>query len=203
VPVKLRNARSHASVFAVAFLFLCTVIPLAAQRIPYGTTIVVRNDTAFSSATARIGRSWTGSMVNDLSVRGRVIARAGTPVRGRIADAESSGRHSGAGAYFGQRHSGADGHVRSGWSGPHQKQRRQDWRRGRSRRSAGRHLRRRQRRSHWRGGRSRRRNGGCRSDRKERSEDPCRIDSDFSGSQATVEDAANNPTQATYFVSGH
>jgi hypothetical protein len=31
-------------------------------------------------------------MVNDLSVRGRLIARAGSPVRGRIADAEPSGR---------------------------------------------------------------------------------------------------------------
>jgi hypothetical protein len=92
VPAKLRKVSGLASVFALGFFFLCTVVHLAAQRIPPGTTIVVRNDTALSSATARIGRSWTGSMVNDLSVRGRVIARAGSPVRGRIADAEPSGR---------------------------------------------------------------------------------------------------------------
>jgi hypothetical protein len=92
VAAKLRNVRGVASVFAAVFLFLCIGMPLAAQRIPPGTTIVVRNDSAFSSATARIGRSWTGSMVNDLSVRGRVIARAGSPVRGRISDAEPSGR---------------------------------------------------------------------------------------------------------------
>jgi hypothetical protein len=92
MPAKLRKGRSLASAFALGFFFLCTVFNLAAQRIPAGTRIVVRNDTALSSATARTGRYWTGTLVNDLSVRGRVIARAGSEVRGRVADAESSGR---------------------------------------------------------------------------------------------------------------
>jgi hypothetical protein len=92
VPAELRKGRSVVPVFALGFFLLCVVIPVVAQRIPSGTRIVVRNDTALSSATARIGRSWTGSMVNDLSVRGRVLAPAGSRVRGRIADAEPSGR---------------------------------------------------------------------------------------------------------------
>jgi hypothetical protein len=90
--VKLGKGRGLATAFAWGFFFLCTVINLAAQHIPAGTRIAVRNDTALSSATSRTGRYWTGTMVNDLSVRGRVIARAGSKVRGRIADAESSGR---------------------------------------------------------------------------------------------------------------
>jgi hypothetical protein len=92
MPAKMRKGRSLASAFALGFFFLCTVINLPAQRIPAGTRIVVQNDTALSSATARTGRYWTGALVNDLSVRGRVVARAGSKVRGRVADAESSGR---------------------------------------------------------------------------------------------------------------
>src|ERR1700761_4190701 len=90
MPAKLGRGRSIASAFV--FIFLCSVIQLAAQSIPAGTRIVVTNDTALSSATARTGRYWTGTMVNDLSVRGRVIARAGSKVRGKVSDAESSGR---------------------------------------------------------------------------------------------------------------
>ncbi|HTZ88719.1 MAG TPA: hypothetical protein VMA71_00180 [Alloacidobacterium sp.] len=62
------------------------------QHIPSGTTIVVRNNTALSSGTATTGQHWYGTLVNDLSVRGKVIAPAGSRVKGRIADAESSGR---------------------------------------------------------------------------------------------------------------
>jgi hypothetical protein len=87
---KLRKTSSFT--FALGFFLVCSVIHLAAQQIPAGTTIVVRNDTALSSATARTGRYWTGTLVNDLSVRGRLIGRAGAKVRGKIADAESSGR---------------------------------------------------------------------------------------------------------------
>jgi hypothetical protein len=87
---KLRKTSSLT--FALGFFLVCSAINLAAQQIPAGTTIVVRNDTALSSATARTGRYWTGTLVNDLSVRGRLIGRAGAKVRGKIADAESSGR---------------------------------------------------------------------------------------------------------------
>lgn len=77
-----------------AFLFIAVPVSLRAQRIPVGTNIVVRNDTEISSGTTRTGRHWTGTLVHDLSVNGRVVARAGAPVRGRISDAESSGRMS-------------------------------------------------------------------------------------------------------------
>jgi hypothetical protein len=89
----LATLRKRSSLsFAVGLFLMCCVADLAAQQIPAGTTIVVRNDSDLSSATARTGRHWTGAIVNDLSVRGRIIARAGSKVRGRISDAESSGR---------------------------------------------------------------------------------------------------------------
>ena len=92
MPAKLKTGRGLASAFAIGFFLLCTVIHATAQRIPAGTRIVVRNDTALSSATDRTGRYWTGIMVNDLAVKGRVVAPAGSKVRGRISDAEPSGR---------------------------------------------------------------------------------------------------------------
>ena len=75
-----------------SFIFMAVAATSSAQRIPPGTNIVVRNDVALSSGTARTGRYWTGTLVNDVTVNGRVIARRGSGVRGRIADAESSGK---------------------------------------------------------------------------------------------------------------
>ena len=90
------NYHSRVCAHIVAgFLFIAAgAVSSQAQRIPVGTNIVVRNDSAISSGTTRTGRHWTGTLVHDLSVRGRVVAPAGSRVRGRIADAESSGRMS-------------------------------------------------------------------------------------------------------------
>jgi hypothetical protein len=79
-----------------ALVFTAAALSSQAQtsnpRIPRGTTIVVRNNTALSSGTATTGQHWTGTLVGDISVRGTVVARSGSRVRGRIAEAESSGR---------------------------------------------------------------------------------------------------------------
>lgn len=74
-----------------ALIFIAATAALGAEHIPPGTSIVVKNDTALSSGTTRTGRHWTGTMVNDLSVDGKVVAPAGAQVRGRISDAESAG----------------------------------------------------------------------------------------------------------------
>lgn len=86
-----RSIVTHA---IAAFLFIVGAFTLQAQgqRIPRGTTIVVRNTTELSSGTATDGQRWSGSLVNDLSVNGKVVARAGSRVRGIVSDAESSGR---------------------------------------------------------------------------------------------------------------
>ncbi|QNI31093.1 hypothetical protein H7849_18580 [Alloacidobacterium dinghuense] len=75
-----------------ALMFVATVISAQAQRIPRGTTIVVRNTDALSSGTATTGQRWSGTLVNDLAVNGEVVAPAGSRVRGTVSDAESSGR---------------------------------------------------------------------------------------------------------------
>ena len=85
------NRRALTQIVA-SFIFIAAAASSQAQHIPPGTTIVVRNDSEISSATARTGRHWTGTMANDLSVRGRLVARRGSRVRGVISDAESSGR---------------------------------------------------------------------------------------------------------------
>jgi len=88
--------RRYSGVFTyivVAFIFIAaTVSSQAAQRIPAGTRIVVRTDAALSSGRATTGQQWTGTMVSDLSVDGKVVAPAGSPVKGRVSDAESSGK---------------------------------------------------------------------------------------------------------------
>jgi hypothetical protein len=89
--LRLWGNRGGLALAITAFLFF-SAVALEAQQIPAGTSIVVRNNVELSSATARTGRQWTGTMAKDLTVRGRVLARKGTAVRGRIADAESSGR---------------------------------------------------------------------------------------------------------------
>jgi hypothetical protein len=79
--------------YAVAAVVLTAAGLVAqAQRIPAGTNIVVRNNTELSSGTATTGQRWSGTLVDDLTVDGRVVAPAGSRVRGRVSDAESSGR---------------------------------------------------------------------------------------------------------------
>jgi hypothetical protein len=84
-----RSIVTHA---VVALMFAAAAVASQAQRIPAGTTIVVTNTSALSSGTATTGQRWSGSLVNDLSVKGKVVAPAGSRVRGVVSDAESSGR---------------------------------------------------------------------------------------------------------------
>jgi hypothetical protein len=84
--------RSIVTYVAAAIMFAAAALSLQAQRIPQGTTIVVRNNTTLDSGKVTTGQHWSGTLVGDLSVRGKVIAPDGSRVRGTIADAESSGR---------------------------------------------------------------------------------------------------------------
>src|ERR1700731_5047085 len=66
-----------------------------AQTIPSGTSVSVRLGQTISSDKARSGDSWAGTLSNDVVVDGRVVARRGDPVQGRVVDAKASGRLSG------------------------------------------------------------------------------------------------------------
>src|ERR1700760_4961815 len=86
-----RNIVTH---IIAAFVLTLAVASAQAQskRIPAGTNITVQNTTALSSGTVNTNDTWSGTLVGDVSVNGRVVAPNGSRVRGIVADSESSGR---------------------------------------------------------------------------------------------------------------
>lgn len=64
----------------------------SAQNMPYGTVVTVRTSSSMSSATAKSGQSWQGTVAKDVVVNGQTVAHAGDPVTGRITSAKDSGR---------------------------------------------------------------------------------------------------------------
>jgi hypothetical protein len=76
------------------------LIPLAALaayavEIPSGTKVEIRLGQTISSAKARSGDNWDGTLASNLVVRNRTIAKKGAPVRGKVVEAQASGRLSG------------------------------------------------------------------------------------------------------------
>jgi hypothetical protein len=63
-----------------------------AQTIPAGTKIAVRSSSELSSGTAKAGEKWMGTLAKDLVVGGKTIAKAGSPVSGRVTSVKPSGR---------------------------------------------------------------------------------------------------------------
>ena len=81
-------------------LSLCAVVVLAALAIqaagiPQGTQISVRLGQTISSEKAHSGDNWDGTVSSDVLVDGRIVARRGDPVQGKVAEAQASGRLSG------------------------------------------------------------------------------------------------------------
>jgi hypothetical protein len=73
-------------------LLLIFALGAAAQTIPAGTRLTVRMGSEISSATAKAGDRFDASLARPLVVDGRTLARTGTPVRGKVTSAKSSGR---------------------------------------------------------------------------------------------------------------
>ena len=61
-------------------------------EVPIGTSLAVVMDTAVSSKTSQPGDRIEAHLASDLLVNGRVVARAGTAVRGQVTAATPSGR---------------------------------------------------------------------------------------------------------------
>jgi len=81
-------------------LVLCAasvLIALVAQaaKIPSGTNVNVRLGQTISSDKARSGDTWSGTLADDVAANGRVVARRGDPVVGKVVQAKESGRLSG------------------------------------------------------------------------------------------------------------
>ncbi len=79
---------------ALKMLAALLVLGLAAwaETLPAGTHVTVRLGSELSSATAKPGETWHGTLARDIIVNGRTMAKAGTPVRGVVASAKPSGR---------------------------------------------------------------------------------------------------------------
>jgi len=73
-------------------LVLLSAALAAAQTIPAGTHLTIRTNSAISSADAKVGDKFEGTLSKDLIVGGQTAAKAGAPVRGKVTLAKSSGR---------------------------------------------------------------------------------------------------------------
>src|ERR1051326_5473565 len=63
-----------------------------AGTIPAGSHATVRLNTSLSSATATKGEIWSGTLTHDIVEHGKLVARAGAPVKGKVTYVNRSGR---------------------------------------------------------------------------------------------------------------
>jgi hypothetical protein len=75
----------------IAAILLATAFAVA-QTIPAGTSVTVRIGSQISSGSAQVGNTFDGTLARNLVVNGKTIAAAGSPVRGKVTLAKSSGR---------------------------------------------------------------------------------------------------------------
>ena len=76
----------------IASLMLLLTLVAAAETIPAGTHLTVRTNSTINSGTARSGQSFNANLVRDLIVNGKTLAKAGSPVKGKVTYAKSSGK---------------------------------------------------------------------------------------------------------------
>lgn len=79
-------------IMAVALMILLAASLAMAAEFPAGTRFTVRVSNELSSGKNNVGDSWEGVLSRDVVVNGKVLARAGAPVRGKVTSAKSSGR---------------------------------------------------------------------------------------------------------------
>jgi hypothetical protein len=74
-------------------LFMAVVLSVAsATELPYGTRVTVRLGNRLSSATAHSGQTFDATVARDVVVNGKTIVKAGSPAKGKVTYAKSSGR---------------------------------------------------------------------------------------------------------------
>lgn len=76
----------------LALLLMLAASLAGAATIPAGSHATVRLNTSLSSATAHTGEVWSGTLTHDITEHGKVAARAGTPVKGKVTYVNRSGR---------------------------------------------------------------------------------------------------------------
>lgn len=70
------------------------LVPILAvgQTIPSGAKITIRTGSELSSGTAKAGQTFEATLARDLVSGGKTVAKAGSPVKGKVTVAKSSGR---------------------------------------------------------------------------------------------------------------
>jgi len=77
---------------AMAALLFWAFLPARAAKVPAGSHALVRINQTLSSGSAHKEEGWTGTLTRDITSGGKVVARAGEPVRGKVTYVKSSGR---------------------------------------------------------------------------------------------------------------
>ncbi len=75
-------------------LTILSVLSLAAfaGTIPSGTPLHIRLGQEINSGKATTGQAFEGTLAKDVVVNGKVVAKSGTPVKGKVTYVKSSGR---------------------------------------------------------------------------------------------------------------
>lgn len=79
-------------ILTVALLIVLSASVALAADFPAGTKFTVRTSNELSSGSAKVGQGWEGVLAKDVLVNGKVIAKSGTTVKGKVTIAKSSGR---------------------------------------------------------------------------------------------------------------
>ena len=79
-------------ILAVALLVALSASVALAADFPAGTKFTIRTSSELSSGTAKVGQHWEGVLAKDVLVKGKVVAKSGSTVKGKITNAKSSGR---------------------------------------------------------------------------------------------------------------
>jgi hypothetical protein len=75
----------------LAVLLVFSAMALSAD-FPAGTKFTVRVNHEISSGTAVVGQTWDGVLAQDVSSNGKVLAKSGTAVSGKVTNVVNSGR---------------------------------------------------------------------------------------------------------------
>lgn len=76
---------------SLAVLLALSVVAMAAD-FPAGTKFTVRVNHEISSGTATVGQAWDGVLAQDVTSNGKVLAKSGTAVSGKVVSVVPSGR---------------------------------------------------------------------------------------------------------------
>jgi hypothetical protein len=76
----------------LAMLSMIAMSAANAATIPSGSHATIRLNTSLNSATAHTGEVWGGTLTHDIVEHGKVVVRAGAPVKGKVTYVNRSGR---------------------------------------------------------------------------------------------------------------